>query len=117
MLRAWPPSSGSKRVWGDRDKKGGSSEATYPIGYPFELLHDFVEDCKDVVKFFHNHHVPKAQLRELQKSSGQRTLVRAAQTRWGTIQGMVASLLDSERLLYALVSARDFVQGTTAQKA
>jgi soluble cytochrome b562 len=30
---------------------------------------------------------------------------------------MVASLLDSERHLHALVSARDFVQGTATQKA
>jgi hypothetical protein len=98
-------------------KKRGSTEATYPFGYPFEVLHDFVDDCKDIVKFFHNHHVPKAQLCALQKTTKSRTLVRAAPTRWGTIQGMVASLLDSERHLHALVSARDFVQGTATQKA
>ena len=44
-------------------------------------------------------------------------LVRAALTRWGGIQAMVAALIDSERLLHALILARDFVYGTAAQKA
>jgi hAT family C-terminal dimerisation region len=76
-----------------------------------------VAGCKDVVKFFHNHHVPKAQLQDLQQAVGVRALVRAAPTRWGTIQAMCLSLLESERHLHAIVTARDFLQGTATQKA
>jgi hypothetical protein len=98
-------------------KKVSQDLPTYPEGYPFKTLQEFVQDCKTVVKFFHNHHVPKAQLRELQKTTKSRMLVRVAPTRWGTIQGMTQSLLDSDRHIYALVSARDVIKGTAAQKA
>ena len=83
--------------------------------YPFEPLLEFVEQCNHTLKFFHNRHVVKAQLRELQITSGARTLARQAPTRWGTIQAMCATLLQSERL-HSIVSARDFVHGSCTQK-
>jgi hypothetical protein len=49
---------------------------------------EFIACYKDVVKYFHNHHVTKAHLRDLQLSIGARTLVRVAPTRWVTIQAM-----------------------------
>ena len=64
-----------------KTKIPGNSEPSYPIDYPFEDLLELVEDCKDVVKFFHNHHVVKAQLQEAQKVAGVRPLARAAPTR------------------------------------
>ena len=79
-----------------KTKKPGDSEPSYPIDYLFKDLLEFVEYCKDVVKFFHNHHVVKAQLREAQKVDGVRSLARAVPTRWGTIQDMCNTILDSE---------------------
>ena len=38
-------------------KKGNDDEATCPVGYPFVDMLIFVSACKDLVKFFHNHHV------------------------------------------------------------
>jgi hypothetical protein len=46
-------------------KKAGQAEATYPYQHPFKVLLEFIARCKDVVKYFHNHHVAKAQLQEL----------------------------------------------------
>jgi hypothetical protein len=43
-----------------KSKKCGDTEPTYPNNYPFNNLHNFIEDCNGVVKFFHNHHAPKA---------------------------------------------------------
>ena len=36
---------------------------------------------------------------------------------WGSIKGCCKTLLMSERILHAIVSARDFIKGTAAQKA
>ncbi len=99
-----------------KTKKVGQVEATYPDQYLFELVLEFIACCKDVVKYFHNHHVAKAHLRDLQLSAGARTLVQAAPTRWGTIQAMCQTLLESEQHLHVIVIARDFAQGTSAQK-
>ena len=52
-----------KYIFGaNKTKQRGIREVTYPYGYPFEIMHDFVEDCKNVVKFFNDHHILKAQL-------------------------------------------------------
>jgi Protein of unknown function (DUF 659) len=64
-----------------KTKKGNEPEATYPIGYPFEDMLEFVAGCKDVVKFFYNHHVVKAQLNEMQKAARVRSLFRPAPIR------------------------------------
>lgn len=57
-----------------KTKKPGDIEPTYPVGYPFEEMLNFIEDCKDIVKFFHNHHVPKAELCKMQKNSNCRNI-------------------------------------------
>jgi hypothetical protein len=54
---------------------------------------------------------------EAQKVTGVLSLAGAAPTRWGTIQAMCQTILDSERLLYTIVTARDFVVGNWTQKA
>ncbi len=97
-----------------KTKKAGQVEATYPDQYPFELMLEFIACCKDVVKYFHNHHVAKAHLRDLQLSAGARTLVRATSSCWGTIQAMCQTLLESERHLHVIVTTCDFVQCTSA---
>jgi hypothetical protein len=96
-----------------KTKKASQVEATYPDQYPFELMLEFIACCKDVVKYFHNHHIAKAHLRDLQLSASAQTLIRTAPTRWGTIQAMCQTLLESKRHLHVIVTARDFVQGTT----
>ena len=48
-----------------KSKKSGDAAATYPRNYPFETMLKFVSACKDAVKYFHNHHIFKPQLREL----------------------------------------------------
>jgi hypothetical protein len=45
-----------------KTKKGRDLEPTFPDGFPFESLVQFAVDCKDIVKFFHNHRVVKAKL-------------------------------------------------------
>ncbi|KAJ1340194.1 hypothetical protein BSLG_005187 [Batrachochytrium salamandrivorans] len=64
-----------------KTKKTSNTEATYPIGYPFQEMLEFIVDCRDVVKMFHNHHVVKAQLQELQRTTKSRVLVRPVPTR------------------------------------
>ena len=88
----------------------------YPDGYPFESLLIFVADCKKVVKYFHNHHGPKALLSKALRAAGKRELVQIAATRWGSLIGMARSLLEAEAVLYQMVTGRDFVIGTNAQK-
>jgi hypothetical protein len=106
-----------KDVFGaTKTKKHGDTKPTYPDSYPFNNLHDFIEDCNGVVKFFHNHHAPKAQFNELQKTTSTQALVKAALTRWGMIKDMVKTLLQSEQHLHAIITTCDFVQGTTTQK-
>eukprot|EP00474_Spongospora_subterranea_P005887 CRZ06345.1 hypothetical protein [Spongospora subterranea] len=63
-------------------RQGICNEATYPPGYPVNICLTLTNDCKDVVKFFHNHHVIKAALTEMQKSAGVISLVRPASTRF-----------------------------------
>jgi hypothetical protein len=65
----------------------------------------------------HNHHTVKANFAEAQKLAGVRSIARAAPTLWGTIQAMFQTILDSERLLHSIVTARDFIVGNPAEKA
>ena len=107
-----------KDIFGaSKTKKQGEAEATFPDGYPFEEMFEFVDDVKGLVNFFIHHHHVKAQLMEAQQSAGVRALSRSAPTRWGTIQDMCQTVLDSERLIHAITAARDFVSGNAKQKA
>ena len=70
----------------------GSSVADYPEGYPLEELLLFVGKCKGLVKFFHNHHVSKAQLKSALSAVNQKMLVMMAPPRWGSIKEISFSL-------------------------
>jgi hypothetical protein len=52
-----------------KTKKCGDAEPMYLDDYSLDNLHNFIEDCNNVVNFFHNHHAPKAQFSELQKTT------------------------------------------------
>ena len=84
---------------------------------PFETMPLFINRCKNVVKFFHNHQVPKAQLQEHQKTMGAQGLVCPVLTHWGTIQQMYQTLMGSRCHLHTIVNTRNFVKGLSAQKA
>ena len=51
-----------------------------------EDLLEFVLSCKEVVTFFHNHHVLRAKLKAACELAKLRDLVRMEQTLWGTTQ-------------------------------
>jgi len=99
-----------------KTKKAGQSESTYPDGYPFEDMLQLATDCKDIVKFFNNHGVIKTRLKRMQLTEKLNALAAPAPTRWGTLQQCFRTILDSERIIYAIVSERDFVSGTKKQK-
>ena len=89
----------------------------FPDGYPFEELQLFSNDCKEVVVFFHNHHVMKAKLKKALAAAKLSGLVKPAEIRWGTLIGCFKSLKAADSILNALVSERDFVnKGTAKQK-
>jgi hypothetical protein len=96
--------------------RGSGNPAKYPDDYPFEYLLQFVSSCKDIVTFFHNHHVLKAKLKVALQAAKLKSLVQMVPTRWGTIRGLLQSLLDADTVLNSIVSERDFVSGNARQK-
>jgi Protein of unknown function (DUF 659) len=100
-----------------KTKRAGQSEVQFQDGYPFEYLLTFVDVCKDIVRFFQNHHVEKAALKEMQLPGKERMLAAPAPTRWGSLQAMCFTLQHAEKHLHRIVSERNFVHGTAAQKA
>jgi hypothetical protein len=57
----------------------------------------FVQDCKDDVSFFLNHHVEKAKLGNLQLAAKVVQLVQPAATRWGSLLHCLKSLTDAKQ--------------------
>ncbi|RHY68304.1 hypothetical protein DYB34_014324 [Aphanomyces astaci] len=99
-----------------KTKWGGNDVPRYPNGYPFEHLANFVDSCKDVVRFIRNNGRLKSALSSLQKANHLGRLVMPAPTRWCTLQQCLVSLHESESLLHDLVSARDFITGSADQR-
>jgi len=99
-----------------KTKKAGHLEPTYPDGYPFEEMLQLAVDCKDLVKFFNNHHAMKAKLKQMQHAEKLTALALPAPTRWGTLQHCFQSILDSERIIYTIVGERNFIVGSRKQK-
>jgi hypothetical protein len=52
-----------KDIFNVTKAKRGRDVADYPHGYPFEYLLTFTNRCREVVKFFHNNHGPRGQLK------------------------------------------------------
>ena len=100
-----------------KTKKNCKGMAMYPTDYPLETMLLFINRFKYVVKFFHNHHVLKALLQELQKTVGAQGLVCPALSQWGIIQQMCQTLLGCKHHLQTIFTAREFVKGLSAQKA
>jgi hypothetical protein len=96
--------------------RGSGNPSSYPDGYPFEGLLEFVLSCKEVDTFFHNHHILKAKLKAALESSKLKALDTMALTWWRTIQGLLQSLLDVDNVLNSIASKQDFVSETTKQK-
>jgi hypothetical protein len=69
-----------------------------------------------VVKFFNNHHAPKAQLKAALSAAKLKMLGQMAPTRWGSIKKMAETMLAAEAILQQLVTARDFASGNAKQK-
>lgn len=97
-------------------KKPGEVEPTYPNDYPFEEMLQLAVDCKDLVKFFNNHHAMKTKLKQMQQADKLIALAQPAPTRWGTLQQCLQSILDSESLIHTIVCERNFIAGTQKQK-
>ncbi|KAK1931762.1 hypothetical protein P3T76_012694 [Phytophthora citrophthora] len=74
------------------------------------------ENCRKLVRFFKKHQQLWAELRHLQLLEGKNTLVLPADTRWGTIEKCLASVLDSEDIIHAFVSSRDFLKEKTKEQ-
>ena len=101
-----------------KTKHGNADERRFPLGYPFEHLLNFAEQCKDVVKYFKNHHGVKAQLNHEQNLFKLPKLCSPAPTRWGSILACFVSLLKSERVLLSIVHGRHWLStGTAEQRA
>lgn len=83
---------------------------------PFENLQRLCEDVKDLIHLFFNHHNLRYVLSRMQRSQGLRELVRPAPTRWGSILGSLETTLSSEKLIYNIVSGRDFMNVSGKQK-
>ena len=97
-----------------KTKKNSKEVAIYLTDYPFETMPLAINRCKDVVKFFHNNHVPNALLQELQKTMGAQGLVCPVLTQWGTIQQMCQTLMGSKCHLHTIFPTREFVKGLSA---
>ena len=96
--------------------RGSENPALYPDDYNFEDLLEFVLSSKEVVTSFHTHHVLNAKLKAALESAKLKALVTMALTWWGTIQGLLQSLLGTDNLLNSIVSDWDFVSGATKHK-
>ena len=93
---------------------GGPTE--YPTGYPFEDLLQFAIDCKEVVAFFHNHHVLKAKLKKALVAAKLSGLVQPVPTRWDTLSGCFKSLRAADNVMSGLVSDGFVTTGNAKQK-
>jgi hypothetical protein len=76
----------------------------------------FFNKCKEFVKFFHNHHGRKSQLKLELPASKLKMLALMAPTRWGSIQAIAETMLAAEAALHQLITSRKFITGNASQK-
>lgn len=90
-----------------------NGERQYPIGYPFERLLVFVSQCKEIVHFYTSLHIPKSRLKRAQYDTDKIRLQMPATTRWGSLQGCLNLIHESDSILTGIVADRSFVSGHT----
>jgi len=117
VLFPWPSSIRQERVCGDEDKESWPSRGHLSRPIPVRAhagIYCLLQGCRQVLS------QPSCRQGSPTRSAalcGARMLVQVALTRWGTIQAMCQTLLELEQHLRVIVIARDFVQGTFAQKS
>ncbi|KAG3194285.1 hypothetical protein PC128_g9498 [Phytophthora cactorum] len=74
------------------------------------------ENCRKLVRFFKKNQQRWYELKQLQHMEGKLALVLPADTRWGTIERCFASVHQSEKILHAFVTLRDFLRGRNKEK-
>ena len=68
------------------------------------------------MQFYSFHHKDKACLVKLQAENKLPQLIQPAPTRWGTLLQCLTSLKANEEVLHQIVNAREFIDGSAAQK-
>lgn len=77
---------------------------------PFFELQQLCENVKDLIILFRGGHGLRHQLTSQQRENSLRELAQPILTRWGSIQKSLETTLQSEEVLYNIVSSRDFLK-------
>ena len=64
-----------------------TGEMAWPELYPFGTLNKFAGACKDVVIYFYNHHIARAQLKKVIGVCCLPSIVSFSGTQWGSLLG------------------------------
>ncbi|RLO11673.1 hypothetical protein DYB28_002551 [Aphanomyces astaci] len=99
-----------------KTKWGGNDVPRYPNGYPFEHLANFVDSCKDVVRFIRNNGQLKSALSSLQKANHLVTAYRSQKCLMHQLPHAIGDIwslnLHESKYIVAAVKARwEFVYG------
>jgi len=95
----------------------GSTEKQFPANYPFCDMYHATTGCKGVVKYFSNHHKPKAKLERLLSMMGKTKLVKPAATRWCSMRNCFANISDNIDVLRPVSLGDDFIDPSASETA
>ncbi|KAG3096742.1 hypothetical protein PI124_g15512 [Phytophthora idaei] len=74
------------------------------------------ENCRKLVRFFKKNPQRWYELKRLQHMEGKPALVLPTHTRWGAIERCFASVHQSEKILHAFVTLRNFLRGRNKEQ-
>ncbi|KAG2853377.1 hypothetical protein PC113_g14219 [Phytophthora cactorum] len=74
------------------------------------------ENCRKLVRFFKKNQQLWYELKRLQHMEGKPALILPADTRWGAIERYFASVHQSEKILHAFVTSRNFLRGRNKEQ-
>ncbi|KAG2886416.1 hypothetical protein PC129_g10080 [Phytophthora cactorum] len=88
--------------------------ATNQLRLPW--LRKLEENCRKLVRFFKKNQQLWYELKRLQHMEGKPALILPADTRWGAIERYFASVHQSEKILHAFVTSRNFLRGRNKEQ-